>query len=203
MEKISGTYLKELRVKYGYSLRSLAEKLYVSKSTVDNWEKNDSLADEKLIQTLAQLYNIEVEEILSHSLSSDNAYEIIESCAVAQTEPESDEVETTESVNTETPVPKPKRKLRKIIFISVTSLIVIGLIVGICLTGIFAFNNSEGYSKKRTNDWGIKNVDLFVIGLVVLVIVVCVIVFFVLRRKYRAKRICENSGNSKKDGIKK
>lgn len=65
MARISGTYLKTLRTGKGYSIRQLADILFVSKSSVDNWEKNNTLTDIGVIYNLAQLYGLTVDDLLN------------------------------------------------------------------------------------------------------------------------------------------
>lgn len=67
MEKINGSYLKELRLSHNYTIRELAQILYVSKSTINNWEKNDSLDSLSTVQTLCDFYKIPFNEFLEQS----------------------------------------------------------------------------------------------------------------------------------------
>lgn len=64
MIKISGTYLKKLRTRHGYSIRKLAELLYTSKTNICRWENKDSLSDISIIDDLAQLYGLTIDDLL-------------------------------------------------------------------------------------------------------------------------------------------
>lgn len=59
-----GEFLKDLRLDNEMSQEELAEKLFVSRQAVSNWEVGKSVPDYDILVKLADLYNIKVEEIL-------------------------------------------------------------------------------------------------------------------------------------------
>ncbi len=67
MDKIDGRYLKDLRMKSGYSLRTLADKIYVSKSSLQRWEKTEVPEFEDIREKLADVFNVTADEMCSQS----------------------------------------------------------------------------------------------------------------------------------------
>lgn len=61
MNKISGKYLKKIREEHGYSLRALAEKIFISKSTIQRWEKSYLPEDNVLLNEIAKVFNTTVD----------------------------------------------------------------------------------------------------------------------------------------------
>ena len=59
-----GDFLKDLRLEHEMSQEELAEKLFVSRQAVSNWELGKSVPDYDILLKLSVLYNIKVEEIL-------------------------------------------------------------------------------------------------------------------------------------------
>ena len=59
-----GEFLKDLRLEHEMSQEELAEKLFVSRQAVSNWELGKSVPDYDILLKLSDLYNIKVEEIL-------------------------------------------------------------------------------------------------------------------------------------------
>lgn len=59
-----GKFLKQLRKEKGISQEQLAEKLNVSARTVSRWETAVTMPDLSILMQLAQLYNVELKEIL-------------------------------------------------------------------------------------------------------------------------------------------
>ena len=170
MKKISGAYLKKLRLENGYSLRSLGERLYVSKSTVDNWEKKDCLSDSDLIQALAKLYGIDEEDLTSHSPQAANESMQGEDSGIC--------LEANAKANF---TPKSNRKKLKIGLIVFYVLLVLVLLGGICITGIHAFSNTEGFGKILINNYSIKQTDLFIMLLVFFICLIAIFIFLIIR----------------------
>ena len=56
--------LKELREKTGITQEGLADKLFVSRQTISNWETGKSLPDVISIIKLSKIYNVSVDELL-------------------------------------------------------------------------------------------------------------------------------------------
>lgn len=67
MKKIDGRYLRKLREKHGYSLREFAELVYASKSSVQRWEKSFAPEDSELLQKIADVYSLTVDEMREQS----------------------------------------------------------------------------------------------------------------------------------------
>lgn len=67
MDRIDGRYLKDLREKSGYSLRALAEMIYVSKSSVHRWEQTEVPEFDDIREKLAKIFNVSVEEMCRQS----------------------------------------------------------------------------------------------------------------------------------------
>ena len=63
--KIDGKYLRKLRQGRGLSLRALADKIYVSKSTLQRWELSHvPEEDEEICARLAEALGVGVEELV-------------------------------------------------------------------------------------------------------------------------------------------
>lgn len=123
MDRIDGAYLKKLRLKHGYTLRSLAEKIYVSKSTIENWEKTDSLKDESIVSSLANLYGIDEDEILSHKTA-------FASCAEEDLSP-------SESIDDSVAIAESKLKLHPLIKTALITLLVDGSVLAVSILCIY------------------------------------------------------------------
>ena len=67
MHKIDGQVLRDLREERGYSLRECAEKLYISKSSIQRWETSVLPDDEKTLLQIAEIFDITVEDLYSLS----------------------------------------------------------------------------------------------------------------------------------------
>ncbi len=65
--KISGKCVKVLREKKGYSLRSFAEKIYTSKSSLQRWEQSELPENGELIEQVAKALDMTVEELYDRS----------------------------------------------------------------------------------------------------------------------------------------
>lgn len=57
--------LKQLRIKYKYSQKELANILYVKQQTVSKWENTHTTPELDLIIKLAKLYNVTTDYILT------------------------------------------------------------------------------------------------------------------------------------------
>lgn len=68
MNNIYGKYIKELREAHGYSLRTFAKKIYVSKSSVQRWEQSFLPENEEVFQAISNLFSLSVEEMRQQSL---------------------------------------------------------------------------------------------------------------------------------------
>ena len=63
MTKISKN-IKRLRMLQNMSQEELAQKLFVSRQAVSSWENNRTQPDLDMIQKIAELFSVEVEELL-------------------------------------------------------------------------------------------------------------------------------------------
>ena len=67
MKNISGNLLRKLRESNGYSLREFSKMIYVSKSTLQRWEKSYLPDDGELLNNIAGIFNITVDEMYEKS----------------------------------------------------------------------------------------------------------------------------------------
>ena len=65
--KIDGRIIKDLREERGLSLRAFAKEIYASKSSVQRWEKTSPPEDEELLERIAEVFCITVEELKEKS----------------------------------------------------------------------------------------------------------------------------------------
>lgn len=63
-QKKTGAYLKHLRKEKGLTQEQLAEKFFVSSRTVSRWETGSNLPDVGLLVELADLYDVDIREII-------------------------------------------------------------------------------------------------------------------------------------------
>ena len=77
MKKI-GSFLKELRKEKGFTQEQLAEKIGVAGRTVSRWETAANMPDLSILIQLAELYDVEVDEILDGERKKDMDKEIKE-----------------------------------------------------------------------------------------------------------------------------
>nr|WP_248285490.1 helix-turn-helix transcriptional regulator [Staphylococcus lugdunensis] len=59
-----GQQLKKYRIQQGYSQEVLAEKLYVSRQTISNWENNKSLPDIHNLLMMCSLFNVSLDDLV-------------------------------------------------------------------------------------------------------------------------------------------
>lgn len=67
MQRISGKLLKKLRKEHGFSLRTFAQKIYVSKSSVQRWEQTFVPENEDILNCISNLFNISIEDLRKQS----------------------------------------------------------------------------------------------------------------------------------------
>ena len=67
-----GTFLKELRKEKGMTQEQLAEKLNVSRRTVSRWETGNNMPDLDLLMELADLYEVDLREMLNGERKSED-----------------------------------------------------------------------------------------------------------------------------------
>lgn len=65
--------LRKLRTSKGLSQRDLAERLYVTRSTVARWESGTRLPDAVMISRLSHCLGVDVSTLLSTAAKSDEA----------------------------------------------------------------------------------------------------------------------------------
>ena len=69
--------LRKFRIAKGLSQQKLAEKIYVTRSTVARWESGSRLPDAMIISRLAQCLETDVNTLISAALESDEAPKVI------------------------------------------------------------------------------------------------------------------------------
>ena len=69
--------LKDLRTKKGFSQRELAERMYVTRSTIARWESGSRLPDAAMILRLSRCLGTDVNTLLSAVLESEDAPTVI------------------------------------------------------------------------------------------------------------------------------
>ena len=69
--------LKRLRIKNGFSQRELAERMYVTRSTIARWESGSRLPDAAMILRLSRCLGTDVNTLLSAVLESEDAPNVI------------------------------------------------------------------------------------------------------------------------------
>ena len=72
MAKINGKALRKLREERGLSLRAFAEKIYVSKSSVQRWEKSYLPEDDAVLESIAQVLGVSVDDMCKISEKLDS-----------------------------------------------------------------------------------------------------------------------------------
>lgn len=63
-----GNRIREYRKMYNFSQEQLAEKLFVSRQTISNWENDKTYPDIQMIISLAILFNISLDELIRADL---------------------------------------------------------------------------------------------------------------------------------------
>lgn len=69
--------LKKIRIDKGLSQRELAERIYVTRSTVARWESGSRLPDAVMISRLSKSLDTDVNTLLSAAVESDDAPNVI------------------------------------------------------------------------------------------------------------------------------
>ena len=79
MAKINGKALRKLREERGLSLRAFAEKIYVSKSSVQSWEKSYLPEDDDVLESIAQVLGVSVDDMckISEKLDSEEEERVV------------------------------------------------------------------------------------------------------------------------------
>lgn len=76
-----GTTISKLRKEKGMTQKELAEKLYVSSSTVSKWEKNGVIPDVFMLKQLARILGVTLEELMSPAEKKETSTEIVTECS--------------------------------------------------------------------------------------------------------------------------
>ena len=63
MNRIDGRYIRNLREERGYSLRTFADMIYVSKSSLQRWEQTSVPDNEDVIKKIAEAFGMTEEEL--------------------------------------------------------------------------------------------------------------------------------------------
>ena len=71
LQKI-GAFLKELRKEKGFTQEQLAETLNVSRRTVSRWETGNNMPDLDLLMEIANLYEVDLREMLNGERKSED-----------------------------------------------------------------------------------------------------------------------------------
>ena len=69
--------LKELRIRNNMSQRELAERMYVTRSTITHWENGSRLPDASMIYRLADCLDVDVDRLLSVAAESGESPNVI------------------------------------------------------------------------------------------------------------------------------
>ena len=64
-----GNFIAEMRKKKNLTQQQLGDKLYVTDKAVSKWERGKSLPDITLLSKLAEIFEVEVEDILSGEIN--------------------------------------------------------------------------------------------------------------------------------------
>lgn len=67
MQKVDGRLIRNLREERGYSLRAFADMIYVSKSSLQRWEKSFVPANDDVLNRIAEVFGMTVEELREQS----------------------------------------------------------------------------------------------------------------------------------------
>lgn len=73
-----GENIKNLRKQKGYSQETLAERLHVVRQTISKWEKGISVPDAVMLNRIAELFEVSVDELLGSVNSEEQTSEISE-----------------------------------------------------------------------------------------------------------------------------
>ncbi len=77
MSQFFSDILKKLRIEKGLSQQDLADKIYVTRSTVARWETGTRLPDAAMISRLAEILGVDVNILLSAAAQSDECPNVI------------------------------------------------------------------------------------------------------------------------------
>ncbi|MBR1607011.1 MAG: helix-turn-helix domain-containing protein [Clostridia bacterium] len=77
MNMLFAETLRKLRVENGLSQRELAERIYVTRSTVARWENGSRMPDAVMVSRLSQCLGVAVATLLSAAAESDEAPNVI------------------------------------------------------------------------------------------------------------------------------
>ena len=77
MSQFFSNTIKRIRTEKGLSQKALAEKMYVTRSTVARWETGDRLPDAVMIARLSDVLGVDVSVLLSAAAESDECPNVI------------------------------------------------------------------------------------------------------------------------------
>ena len=77
MSQFFSKTLKKLRTERGLSQQALADKMFVTRSTIARWENDTRLPDAVMITRLAEILNVDVNSLLSAAAQSDENPNVI------------------------------------------------------------------------------------------------------------------------------
>ena len=64
MNKNLGNHLRRLRIKNEFTQSSLADLIGVSNKTISSWENGNSFPDVEMLEILADLFNVSIDELI-------------------------------------------------------------------------------------------------------------------------------------------
>ncbi len=67
MNRIDGRYLREMREERGLSIRAFAQKIYVSKSSVQRWEQSVVPENADILNKISEVFALSVEDMRTQS----------------------------------------------------------------------------------------------------------------------------------------
>ena len=68
-----GDNIKTIRMRKGYSQQTLADQLHVVRQTISKWEKGISVPDAQLLQDLADVLEVSVDELLGANIAHETS----------------------------------------------------------------------------------------------------------------------------------
>lgn len=128
-----GDNIKALRKKKGYSQETLAQELIVVRQTISKWEKGLSVPDAEMLEKLADVLEVSVNELLDKEVADEEKTD------------KSDEVARQLAILNEQ-LANRTRRIKRIFKIVLISILVIFIMIPIMLVTLFALRRSTGYS---------------------------------------------------------
>ena len=136
-----GKNIKAFRKKKGFSQETLAQELFVVRQTVSKWEKGQSVPDAEMIEKLAEVLDVSVNDLLGKEIEQKKNEERQENEIVNQLAILNDQLASTN---------RQRKKRLKVVLTIIIAALILSFVTAIISGSLFKHAKSTGYLVTET-----------------------------------------------------